>query len=60
MDEIFYDSRYHSISRNRFYVGTELSLGTHASLDLAYCREDDRFSSIRAVNALVPKFAIHY
>jgi len=60
MDEVSYDSRYHSISRNRFFVGAELSVGAHSTFDLAYCREEDRFSTIRKVNALVPKLAIRY
>jgi hypothetical protein len=60
MDEVFYDSRYRSISRNRFYVGAELGLGRHSTLDLSYCREDDRFSSTPRTNALVPKLVIRY
>jgi hypothetical protein len=59
-DEIFYDSRYRTITRNRFYVGAELRFDKHFGIDVALCREDDRFSSIPRINALVPKLVFRY
>jgi hypothetical protein len=59
-DEIFYDSRYRTISRNRFYVGAELLFDKHFSIDVALCREDDRFSTTAHLNAFAPKLVFRY
>ncbi|HZF73469.1 MAG TPA: DUF2490 domain-containing protein [Gemmatimonadaceae bacterium] len=59
-DEIFYDSRYRTISRNRFYVGAELWFDKHFNIDVAICREDDRFSSTPHINAFAPKLVFRY
>ena len=60
MDELFYDSRYRAIVRNRLHIGTELAVTSHVSVDLAYVRQDDSRSDVRHVNALALTLALSY
>jgi hypothetical protein len=52
MAEFFYDSRYDSWSRTRYYAGLEWPLGRTSVLDTYYCRQDDSQPSPAHVNAL--------
>jgi len=51
MAELFYDSRYESWTRKRYYAGVEWPLGRSSVVDTYYCRQDDSQPSSADVNA---------
>lgn len=52
MDELFYDSRYRTVNRNRLSIGIEWQFHPRSSIDVGYNRQADREASVRHVNAL--------
>lgn len=59
-DELYYDTQYHAISRNGYRFGVDFRYGRRYNTDLYYARQDNRFSSIRHVNALGLTVGLRY
>ena len=58
--EVYWDSRYHALSRTAYRVGTTITIVQRWVFDLSYARQDNRFGSPRHVNALWSRLEVAY
>lgn len=58
--ELYWDSRYHALSRTAYRFGSRITVVQHWVFDLSYARQDNRFDSPRHVNALWSRLEISY
>ncbi|HEX4469012.1 MAG TPA: DUF2490 domain-containing protein [Gemmatimonadaceae bacterium] len=58
--ELYWDSRYHALSRTAYRLGSTVTIVQHWVFDLSYARQDNRFGSPRHVNALWSRLEISY
>ncbi|HKW10791.1 MAG TPA: DUF2490 domain-containing protein [Gemmatimonadaceae bacterium] len=58
--ELYWDSRYHALSRSAYRVGADLVMNRTLTFDLSYARQDNRFGSPRHVNAIWPRVELRY
>ena len=58
--EVYWDSRYHALSRTAYRLGSTITIVQHWVLDLSYARQDNRFGSPPHVNALWSRLEIAY
>jgi len=58
--EVYWDSRYHALSRTAYRFGSTVTIVEHWVFDLSYVRQDNRFGSPRHVNALWERLEISY
>lgn len=58
--EVYWDSRYHALSRTAYRLGSTVTIVRHWVFDLSYTRQDNRFGSPRHVNALWSRLEISY
>lgn len=58
--ELYYDTRYHALSRTGYRLGTELPLTTRLRLDVSTVRQDNRFGSPRHVDAMATTLSLLY
>ena len=58
--ELYWDSRYHALSRTAYRFGSTITIVKHWVFDLSYARQDNRFGSPRHVNALWSRLEISY
>lgn len=58
--ELYWDSRYHAISRSAYRIGSQYVVSHPVTIDLSAVRQDNRFGSPRAVNALWLRLELSY
>ncbi|HEY2379279.1 MAG TPA: DUF2490 domain-containing protein [Gemmatimonadaceae bacterium] len=58
--EVYWDSRYHALSRTAYRFGSAITIVPHWVFDLSYARQDNRFGSPRHVNAIWSRLGLLY
>jgi len=58
--ELYWDSRYHAISRSAYRIGAKYVISHPVTVDLSAVRQDNRFGSPRAVDALWLRLELNY
>lgn len=58
--ELYYDTRYHALSRQGYRFGASVPLGGRGRLDLSFVRQDNRFGSPRHVSATAPVVSFYF
>jgi hypothetical protein len=58
--EVYWDSRYHALSRTAYRAGSTITIVRHWVFDLSAARQDNRFGSPRHVDALWSRLEISY
>lgn len=58
--EVYYDTRYHALSRTGYRLGVELPLSSRLRLDPSAVRQDNRFGSPRHVSATAMTVSLIY
>jgi hypothetical protein len=58
--EVYYDTRYHALSRTGYRLGVELPLSSRLRLDPSAVRQDNRFGSPRHVSATAMTISLLY
>jgi hypothetical protein len=58
--ELYYDTRYHALSRHGYRFGAYIMLGSKTKLDLSFVRQDNRFGEPRHVSATAPVVAFFF
>ena len=59
-EELFYDSRYRTISRNRLQLGAEIHVSSSTVLDLAYIRQSDTRATARHVHIASATLSLYF
>jgi hypothetical protein len=52
--ELYYDTRYHALSRDGYRLGAEITLNKTVKFDLSFVRQNNRFGSPRHVDSTAP------
>ena len=58
--EVYYDTRYHALSRTGYRLGVEIPLSSRLRLDPSAVRQDNRFGSPRHVSATAMTVSLLY
>ena len=58
--EVYYDTRYHALSRTGYRLGVEIPLSSRLRLDPSEVRQDNRFGSPRHVSATALTVSLLY
>jgi len=58
--ELYWDSRYHALSRTAYRLGSTITIVPRWVFDLSCARQENRFGSPRRVNALWSRLEISY
>ena len=58
--ELYWDSRYHAISRSAYRIGSRYVISHPVTVDLSAVRQDNRFGSPRAVDAIWLRLDLYY
>lgn len=58
--EMYYDSRYHALSRTGYRLGAAMTFTPNVGLELTELRQDNRFGSPRHVDALTATVVLYF
>ena len=58
--EVYYDTRYHALSRTGYRLGAEVPISAHFKVDASGVRQDNRFGSPRHVSATTMTISLLY
>ena len=58
--EVYWDSRYHALSRSAYRLGSTITIVPRWVFDLSGARQDNRFGAPRHVNALWSRLEVSY